>query len=101
MNAMGAMELTRTTLLLGAFVLLAGAYAVLFTRGRVTGNPRYLKVGYFFHALQWVATLFLLLQTPLDVGWKLLILGSCIASVAIPHFTWIFLEKMHRQEVNP
>ena len=100
MNAMSAMEVTRTTLLLGAFVLLAGAYAVLFTRGRITGNPRYLKAGYFLYGLQWVTALFLVLQTPLAPGWKLLILGSCIASMAIPHFTWMFLEKMHRQEAN-
>jgi hypothetical protein len=38
----------------------------------------------------------IVLGTPLDAGWKCLILGSSLVILATPPMTWRFLQQIHR-----
>ena len=92
---MTALPLLETGLFLGVYVLLAGAWGLLYALGRA-GRPlmRAAAAAYGLHAL---AAFAILLWTPLGPGWKGLILASTIAFRAIPPVVWRFLEATHQQ----
>lgn len=92
---MSPVELLETALLLGAFVLFAGGYGLLYTLARLKRAATLDKAAYGCFALQVIATLAIAALTPLGFGWKLLVVASCLAYYKIPPLTWRYLEATH------
>jgi hypothetical protein len=92
---MSALAILETGLILGLYVLLAGAWGVLFAlahlrKTRVVGHSA--TAAYGLHAL---TALIIILGTPLGAAWKCLIGGSSLVILVIPPMTWRFLQHSH------
>jgi hypothetical protein len=95
---MSALAILETGLMLGLYVLLAGAWGVLYTLAHFRKTPIFghsAPAAYGLHAL---TALIIVLGTPLGPGWKCLIVGSSLIFLAIPPITWRFLQHTHRYE---
>ena len=90
--------LVATALLLGAFVLLAGAYGVLYSLALVFDREQFKLAGYVSYLLHFLVMLTIVIATPLGNWWKVLIAASSIAYVAIPPVTWRHLTRIHRDK---
>lgn len=88
-----------TALLLGAFVLLAGLYGLFFTLAMLFQRPHFKSVSYGCYALHVAIMMVIVAATPLGIGWKLLVVASCLAYFGIPPVTWRYLVKLHQEEV--
>ena len=88
-------QLIFTSLLLGAFVMLAGCYGFLYTIGLLRGDRMLVQAGWASYGLQCVVTAAIVLATPLALWWKLLIVLSAAAYFFIPPVTWEYLRKIH------
>jgi hypothetical protein len=89
-------ELIDTALLLGVFVLLAGGYGLFYSIGKLMHSCNWIKVGYVCYFFQVVVTVLVVMFAPLGVGWKLLIIASCVACFKIPPMAFSYLELTHR-----
>ena len=87
-----------TALLLGAFVILAGVYGLLYSLAVLLKRPALKSTGYLFYLLHFLVMLTIVFATPLGAWWKLLIAISSIAYLAIPPLTWRHLTRIHRHE---
>lgn len=95
---MSELVILETALLLGLYVLLAGAWGLLYALARLREMSvfRYLAVAaYGLHGL---AALTVIFWTPLDLGWKCLIVASSLVFLAIPPMSWRFLQHTHEHE---
>jgi len=90
-------QMLGTSLLLGAFVLLAGCYGLLYCLARLRENRTLARAAFAAYLLQGV-TAGLLASGELDFWWKALLLASFIAYLPIPPLTWRLLENLHRPE---
>jgi hypothetical protein len=95
---MTAVSLLETALLLGLYVALAGAYGLVYAIARLKGAAVLRSLSVVIYALHAGAALAIVLWTPLDIGWKGLIVASSIAFLAIPPITWRFLRHTHETE---
>lgn len=93
---MTPVELLATSLALGFFVLLAGCYGVLYCMGRLSASVTMLRGGYVAYLLQASAAGAIAAFTPLEPGWKVLVVASCIVYLPIPPMTWRYLENLHQ-----
>ena len=93
---MTALDFVGTALLLGAFVLLAGCYGMLYTVGQIGQRRIWINAGYLCYFFQVVITLLIVLLAPLGMGWQLLIIISCLACFRIPPLAFSYLERTHR-----
>jgi len=84
-----------SAVLLGAFVLLAGAYALFYCVGRSASRRELTWAGYVCYSVQVIVALAVLLVTPLDWWWKALVLASAIVYQRIPPVVWRYLETLH------
>lgn len=87
-----------TAVLLGLFALSAGAYAGLYGIGRLRGRAALVHAGRACWALAFALAVAIAIATPLDAGWKLLILASAIVYAVIPPAVWRYLERTHVEE---
>jgi hypothetical protein len=83
-----------TSLMLGAFVLLAGCYGVLYCLGRLRASRTLRRAAVAAYLLQGVTTGLLTLSA-LDFWWKALLLASFVGYLPVPPLTWRFLENLH------
>ncbi len=90
--------LIETSLLMGLFVLAGGAYGALYAFGRLRSHPNLVRLGRVCCALAFGCAVAITVLTPLDSGWKLLILVSAAVYIIIPPITWRHLEREHTQE---
>ena len=88
-------QLVATSLLLGFFILLAGCYGLLYSLGRLRTSIRTLRSSYIAFALQACVAAAIAAFTPLEPGWKILVVASCLAYLPIPALTWRYLEILH------
>ncbi len=95
---MTADALLGTALLMGLLVLAGGSYAGLYALGRVRSRPAMVWVGQLCWLVAFGCAVLLAVATPLDFGWKLLLLVSAIVYVVIPPITWRYLERLHIDE---
>jgi hypothetical protein len=86
-----------TSLLLGLFVLAAGAYGVLYGAGRLRESRRLIMAAHVAYAALCAIEAGIVLATPLGSGWKLLIGVSALVYYAIPPMTWHHLQRTHRE----
>jgi hypothetical protein len=87
-----------TSLSLGFMVLSAGAYALLYGAARFKCSRVLLFLAGLAYALLALDAASILLTTPLDPAWKLLIAASALAYLGIPPLTWRYLQRTHREE---
>lgn len=92
---MSAPALILTSLLLGAFVAEGGAYAVLFTLGKILRDERLARAAPYAYAGQVLLTGAVLVFTPLDWWWKMLIAASCALYYFVPPGVWRYLIHLH------
>ena len=90
--------LIETSLLMGLFVLAGGAYGILYAFGRLHSRPNLVRAGRLCCALAFSCAVAITVLTPLEDGWKLLILVSAALYIVIPPVTWRHLEREHTQE---
>ena len=88
-------SLLLSAVLLGAFVLLAGAYALLYCVGLLSGRRELTWASYTCYGLQVAVAFTMLVATPLDWWWKALILASAIVYQRIPPVVWRYLHTLH------
>ena len=93
--------LITTALLLGAFVVLAGIYGLFYSLAILLERPPLKSAGHFFYLLHLMVMLTIVFATPLGTSWKVLIVVSSIAYLAIPPVTWRYLTRIHRDEERP
>lgn len=90
--------LLQTAALLGVFVLAGGAYASLYSLGRLRACPRLIQASAACWVLALICAGFIAIASPLEFGWKLLILASAVVYVVIPPLTWRYLQRLHSEE---
>lgn len=90
-----------TSFLLGALVLLAGAYGVLYAVGRARARGALVRAGYASYAALAAVAAVIVVATPLGWGWKALVAASSVAYLGIPPLAWSYLEAMHRSPESP
>lgn len=95
---MSPAELLVTAPLLGAFVLLAGAYGLLYGMGQLRRRRDLVLVGFAAYAVQCIVLVAVLVFTPLLAWWKIFIALSCAIYLAIPPVTWRYLSLLHHLE---
>lgn len=98
---MTAAELIRTSLLLGGFVAAGGAYGLLLSIGNAVHAGRWRRFAQASYAVQCAFALALVLVTPLDWWWKLLIAACDAAYYFIPPLTWRYLIHLHQSFEEP
>lgn len=90
--------LIETAVLLGLLVLAGGGYAGLYGYGRLRARPALVAAA----TACWIAALAIALAiavvTPLETGWKWLVVVSAIVYAVIPPATWRYLERLHVAE---
>lgn len=95
---MSAAALLETAVLLGLFVLAGGGYGGLYSIGRLRARQGLVRAGGACWGAAFTLALAIFALTPLDVGWKLLILASALVYAVIPPVTWRYLERLHTVE---
>lgn len=93
--------LITSALLLGAFVVLAGVYGLLYSLAILLERPPLKVAGYFFYLGHFMVMLTIVFATPLGAWWKVLVAASSIAYLAIPPIIWRYLTQIHRDEERP
>lgn len=88
-------ELIVTSLLLGGFVAAGGAYGILRSLGYAFRKARWQRFAIAAYLFQCAFALAILLTTPLDWWWKLLIAVSVAAYYFVPPLTWRYLIHIH------
>ena len=96
---MSEIGLLQTALLLGLYVALAGCYGIVYAVGRLQGASVLHRTSFILYGLHGVAAIVIVAWTPLQVGWKGLILASSATFLVIPPLTWRFLRHTHETEV--
>jgi hypothetical protein len=95
---MTQLDLLETGLLLGLYVLLAGAWGVLYAVARLCRMTIFRGAAAVVYGLHGLAALAVIMRTPLGIGWKCLILASSLIFLAIPPVAWRFLQHIHEAE---
>ena len=97
---MSEIGLLQTALLLGLYVALAGCYGIVYAIGRLQDASLLHRTSFILYGLHGATATVIVALTPLQVGWKGLIVASSAAFLAIPPLTWRFLRHTHETEVQ-
>ena len=97
---MSTPDLLQTALLLGVYVALAGLYGIAYAVARLGMVPLLCRAPPLACALHCVTGLAIVLWTPLQAGWKGLIVASSVAVIAIPPLFWRLLQRSHETELE-
>ena len=96
---MTKLSLLETALLLGLYVVLAGSYGLVYAIARLWDALILRRVSMILYGLHALTALAVVGWTPLEIGWKGLIVASSVAFLAIPPITWRYLQRTHETEV--
>ena len=97
---MSEISLLQSALLLGLYVALAGGYGLVYTIARLQNAITLQQTSFILYGLHGLTAIAIVAWTPLQVGWKGLIVASSAAFLAIPPITWRFLQRTHETEVQ-
>jgi hypothetical protein len=97
---MSGISLLQAALLLGLYVALAGSYGVAYAMAHLQEAPVLHRISSILFGLHGLAAVAIVAWTPLQVGWKWLIVASSIAFFAIPPIIWRFIQRTHETEVQ-
>jgi len=95
---MSALAVVETSLLLGLYALLAGAWGLFYALARLGGTLIFRRAAVAVYGLHGLAAFAIIFWTPLALGWKCLIVASSLVFLAIPPMTWRFLQHTHENE---
>ena len=95
---MSPLATLETGLLLGLYALLAGIWGVLWALAQLRLMPIVAGSAVAAYALHVLAAVTIVLWTPLEFGWKCLIVGSSLVFLVLPPMTWRLLECTHQNE---
>jgi hypothetical protein len=90
--------LIETAVLLGLLVLAGGGYGGLYSAGRIWSRPGLIRAGGVCWIAAFALALTIAIRSPLDPGWKLLVLASAVVYAIIPPMTWRYLERLHDEQ---
>jgi hypothetical protein len=96
---MTKITLLETALLLGVYVALAGSYGLVYALARLQDVAILRRISVIIYALHALAAVAIVIWTPLEIGWKGLIVASSVVFFAIPPITWRYLQRTHETEV--
>jgi hypothetical protein len=88
--------MVETALMLGALVIAAGAYGLLYCAARLYGRPILRAASRACCVALAALAAAIVALTPLHYGWKALVVASAAAYIAIPPFTWRHLTRLHQ-----
>jgi uncharacterized membrane protein YgdD (TMEM256/DUF423 family) len=91
-------QMIATAVLLGAFVIAAGAYGLLYCAARISDRKMIRTGGHLSYMGLCLIAFALVAFTPLHFGWKVLVAASCAIYLMIPPVTWRYLARLHREE---
>ena len=97
---MSEIGLLQTALLLGLYVALAGCYGLAYAIARLRDASTLQHISFILYGLHGLTAFAIVAWTPLQVGWKGLIVASSGAFLAIPPITWRFLQRTHETQVQ-
>jgi hypothetical protein len=97
---MSEIGLLQTALLLGLYLTLAGSYGLIYAIARLQGTSILYRISFILYGLHGLTAIAIIGLTPLQAGWKGLIVASSAAFLAIPPITWRFLQRTHETEVQ-
>jgi hypothetical protein len=97
---MSEISLLQAALLLGLYVALAGSYGVVYAIARLQDTRVLHRISFILYGMHGLVAIAIVAWTPLQVGWKGLIVASSIAFFAIPPVIWRFLQRTHETEVQ-
>jgi hypothetical protein len=97
---MSEISLLQSALLLGLYVALAGSYGLVYTIARLQDALILHRMACILYGLHGLTAIAIVAWTPLQIGWKGLIVASSAAFLAIPPITWRFLQRTHENEVQ-
>ncbi|MGO9004688.1 MAG: hypothetical protein ACLQIQ_21460 [Beijerinckiaceae bacterium] len=97
---MSQISLLQSALLLGLYVALAGSYGFVYTIARLQDALILHRMSFILYGLHGLTAIAIVAWTPLQIGWKGLIVASSAAFLAIPPITWRFLQRTHETEVQ-
>lgn len=92
---MMSLRLLESGLLLGLYVLLAGSYGLAYTLSRLRASRTLRVAAGALYGLHVLVAITIVYWAPLGLGWKALLIVSSLAMLAIPPFTWRYLEHTH------
>jgi hypothetical protein len=93
---MSPRAMVASALMLGAMVVAAGAYGLLYCAARLRGSAM-LKTASRASCVALVAfAAAIVVLTPLHFGWKALVAASAAAYIAIPPIVWRYLTRLHQ-----
>jgi hypothetical protein len=95
-SAMSASAFLATSLLLGAFVLCAGLYGLLYGAARLNQSIGLLRAAGLACSMLCLIAAAVVVTTPLAPAWKALIAASALVYCVIPPVTWRYLQRTHR-----
>ena len=79
--------------------MLAGSYGLVYAIARLWDALILRRVSMILYGLHGLTALAVVGWTPLEIGWKGLIVASSVAFLAIPPITWHYLQRTHETEV--
>jgi len=97
---MSGLSLLETGLLLGLYVALGGSYGLVYAIAHLKGASILHGMSFILYALHGLVAIAIIVGTPLQVGWKGLVVVSSAAFLAIPPITWRFLRVTHETEAQ-
>lgn len=93
-----SLQLLATAPFLGAYVLLAGCYGLLYCFYRLRHASALGLAAAASYALHLAVACGIIVLAPLGVPWKILLGASSLVILIIPPLTWRFLEYTHGTE---
>jgi hypothetical protein len=90
--------LLQAALLLALYVALAGSYGLVYAIARLQGASFVQGIAFALYGLHGLTAAVIVAWTPLQVGWKVLIVASSVAFLAIPPGVWRLLQRTHESE---
>jgi hypothetical protein len=97
---MNEISLLQAALLLGLYVALAGSYGLVYAIARLNEGSILHWISFIVYGLHGLTAIAIIVWTPLQAGWKGLIVASSAAFLAIPPITWRLLQRTHETEVQ-
>lgn len=89
-----------TSILMGLFMTAGGIWAALYCLSRARHSPHIMRAALGFYGVAVLLAISLAVFTPLELKWKLLLLGSGLAYAFIPPITLRYLETLHEEEIH-
>lgn len=89
-----------TALMLGAMVTAAGAYGLFYCAAHLFRSLVFRAISIASYVVLVELAIAIALISPLDFGWKALVVASAAVYLVIPPATWRYLTRLHQGEVD-